>query len=117
MNIALLWGTLSSDPVERTLPSGTRVLNYEVTTQGGEGPAGSAPVAWFDPPRRLPAVAKGDEVVVIGEVRRRFFRTATGVTASRTEVVADKVMPAKPIARVERVLEATARRLAEGSVG
>src|SRR5262245_64649841 len=97
MNIAVLRGTLSRDPVERTLPSGSRLVNYEVTVpDDAGGPADSAPVAWFDPPARLPAVTQGDEVVVLGRVRRRFFRTAAGVTASRTEVVAQRVVPARP---------------------
>jgi single-strand DNA-binding protein len=112
MNIAVLRGTLSSPPVERTLPSGSRLVNYEVTTPDpAGGPADTAPVAWFDPPSRLPAVGQGDEVVVLGRVRRRFFRTAAGATASRTEVVAERVVPARPAARVERVLRDTAARL------
>jgi hypothetical protein len=115
MNIALLRGTLSSDPATRTLPSGTGLVQYEVTTDDpGTGTAASAPVVWLDPPARLPRVAKGDEVVVVGHVRRRFFRTASGITASRTEVVADKVVPARPAARVERLLDAVAGRIADG---
>ena len=47
--------------------------------------------AWADAsPRR--------RVVVVGRVRRRFFR-AGGATASRTEVVADRVVPARQRAR------------------
>ena len=54
MNLAILRGTLSSDPVERVLPSGSRLLTYEVTIPAtGELPAESAPVAWLDPPARL----------------------------------------------------------------
>jgi single-strand DNA-binding protein len=112
MNIAVLRGTLSSDPVERTLPSGSRLVNYEVTTPDpAGGAADTAPVAWFDPPARLPAVGQGDDVVVLGRVRRRFFRTAGGSTASRTEVVADRVVSARPAARAERLLRDTANRL------
>lgn len=112
MNIAVLRGTLSSDPVERTLPSGSRLVNYEVTTPDpAGGAADSAPVAWFDPPARLPAVAQGDEVVVVGRVRRRFFRTAAGATGSRTEVVAERVVSARPAARVERLLADAATTL------
>jgi single-strand DNA-binding protein len=117
MNLTLLWGTLSSDPVERTLPSGTRMVTYEVTTEAATGPATSAPVAWFDPPARLPRLAQGDEVVVLGHVRRRFFRTGAGTTASRTEVVADRVVPSRPAARVERVLAEAHDRLATVATG
>ncbi|NLD77781.1 MAG: single-stranded DNA-binding protein [Acidimicrobiales bacterium] len=93
MNVVILRGTLSSDPVERVLPSGTSLVQYEVTTRVAEGPAASVPVAWFDPPAAASSFAAGVEVVVTGQVRRRFFR-AGGSTASRTEVVAHSVVPA-----------------------
>jgi len=93
MNVVILRGTLSSDPVERVLPSGTSLVQYEVTTRVAEGPAASVPVAWFDPPAAASSFAAGAEVVVTGQVRRRFFR-AGGSTASRTEVVAHSVVPA-----------------------
>jgi single-strand DNA-binding protein len=112
MNITILRGTLSSAPTERVLPSGSRLVTYEVTTADPDGGgADSAPVAWFDPPARLPSVDRGDEVVVVGRVRRRFFRTAGGATASRTEVVADRVLAARPAARVDRVLSDVAARV------
>ncbi len=90
MNIVLLRGTLSSDPVTRVLPSEQRVCSLEVTTRPVSGPASSAPVAWMDPPDCVGFV-KGDEVVVTGVVHRRFFRTPTGMQ-SRTEVVAAQVL-------------------------
>jgi single-strand DNA-binding protein len=109
MNLAILRGTLSSDPVERVLPSGSRLLTYEVTVPAsGDAAAESVPVAWLDPPARVPALAAGDEVVVVGRVRRRFFR-AGGATASRTEVVAEAVVPTRSAARVTTV---TARAIA-----
>lgn len=50
----------------------------------------SVPVAWFDPPPTAePQI--GEELVVRGTVRRRFFRTS-GATQSRTEVVAAEVV-------------------------
>lgn len=85
MNIVVLRGVLSSDPRTRTLPSGDTLVSYEVTTDADDGRI-SVPVVVFSP-RRSPSVAKGDEVVVTGSVRRRFFRAGT-VTTSRTEVVA-----------------------------
>ena len=45
----------------------------------------------------------GDEVVVVGRARRRFFR-AGGATASRTEVVAAQVCPVRAPARVRAAL-------------
>lgn len=72
MNITVLHGTLSSEPKHRLLPSGDELITYEVTTELADE-AASVPVAWLRP-SRPPAVATGDAVVVIGHVRRRFFR-------------------------------------------
>ena len=73
------------------------------------------PVAWFDPAggllRRLDA---GVELVVIGRVRRRFFRAAAS-TASATEVVADQVVLATQRKRAERLLGTVGARLAADS--
>ena len=89
MNITALHGTFSSEPKHRLLPSGDELITYEVTTELADG-AASVPVAWLRPsgPR---TVATGDAVVVIGHVRRRFFR-AVSVAASCTEVVASTVL-------------------------
>ncbi len=93
-NVVLLRGRLSSDPRPKQMPSGDEMISYEVTTDLPDGRA-SVPVVWFSP-RRPPAVGEGDEVVVVGFVRRRFFRFAGGAS-SRTEVVADTV--ARPTTR------------------
>lgn len=114
LNVVVLVGTLSSDPVERELPSGDVLVGYEVTSRCGESaPATSVPVVWFAPPTRRPRVGAGDRVVVIGHVRRRFFR-AGGATASRTEVVATRVGRAGAAARTSaaRVVADAARSLA-----
>ena len=88
LDLAVIVGTLSSEPVEQTLPSGSVLLRYEVTVRD-RTPADTVPVCWMDP-RRPPAFAVGDRVVVVGRVRRRFFR-AGGATRSATEVVAASV--------------------------
>lgn len=110
MNVVVLIGTLSRDPQEVSLPSGDRLVQFEVTTRSGERPADSAPVVWFDPPAAALALGAGDDVVVRGRVRRRFFR-AGGFTQSRTEVVADKVIPARQAKRSRGVVEQTAAEL------
>ena len=84
MNHVILEGTLSSAPRESTLPSGTVVVNWEVTTSVA-GKAQSVPVQWDQLTKALRRIQKGDSVVVTGSVRRRFFR-AGAATASRTEV-------------------------------
>ncbi len=89
MNVVVLHGTLSSDPVTRTLTSGSVLVSLELTTLV-DGASVSVPVAWFDPPAEVTWEA-GDTLLVTGTVRRRFFR-AGGLTQSRTEVVAAEVI-------------------------
>lgn len=100
-NLVVLRGVLSREPELRALPSGSTLVAYELTVRA-EGPAAaraeSVPVCWFDPPATATRFAAGTDVVVVGRVRRRFFR-AGGATASRTEVVADRVLPARAAAR------------------
>lgn len=103
MNVVILRGILSSEPRERTLPSGTNVLSWEVTTRS-EGRAQSVPVEWHDPPNPVLEFGDGDEVVVLGSVRRRFFRAA-GATVSRTEVLAERATKASRRAGVARLVE------------
>jgi single-strand DNA-binding protein len=114
MNVVVLRGTLSSEPVDRHLASGSTIWSLEVTTRTPEGTF-SAPVAWLDPPHP-PRVAAGDDVVVVGQVRRRFFR-AGGVTQSRTEVVAAAVVPAKRAAEVRKAIARARNALADEAVG
>ncbi len=89
-NLAVLRGIVTSEPKVRKLPSGTVVTNLEVTTRT-ESLTASVPVVVHE---RDVAVGAGDDVVVIGHVRRRFFRVG-GITQSRTEVVAERVVPAR----------------------
>jgi hypothetical protein len=71
----------------------------------------AVPVAWADPrPSDLARVGEGIDIVVIGTVRRRFFRVA-GATQSRTEVVADAVIPARRRKQVDAVLRTAAEGL------
>ena len=108
MNIVVLYGTLSKNPEERELPSGDRLVSYEVTVRPAEGRAESVPVVWSDGPASAVALPAGTEVMVVGRVRRRYFRSG-GATQSRTEVVASTVL-SKPTKRrvaslVDQVLE------------
>lgn len=111
MNLVVLRGTLSRPPEARDLRSGDLLVTYEVTVAGRDGgPATSVPVVWFAPPAGAAAadLPADEEVVVVGRVRRRFFQ-AGGSTQSRTEVVADRVLPARRAKTAERlVLDALA---------
>src|SRR3954471_21965809 len=99
-NVVLLRGRVSSEPRVRELPSGSAIVNLEVTTTVDEG-AVAAPVAVEAATLEC---AAGDDVVVVGTVRRRFFR-AGGVTQSRTEVLADKVVRATRARAAQKLVE------------
>lgn len=86
-NIAILVGTLSRPAEHRTLPSGDHLLVLDLSVRPLDGAAESVPVAWPDGASSATGWPVGSEVLVVGRVRRRFFR-AGGVTQSRTEVVA-----------------------------
>jgi single-strand DNA-binding protein len=90
LNFALLRGRLSSPVDQRTLPSGATLATLQITTRPDDGPAVSVPVAWFDPPAWAADLEPDDDVIVLGTVKRRFFR-AGGATASRVEVLAESV--------------------------
>lgn len=105
MNVVILQGHLSRAPATKTLPSGDDLVTFEVTVApSAPGRAESVPVSWFAAPRRAAALEPGAEVVVTGRVRRRFFSTG-GATASRTEVVADAVVPVRQRARVAKLVD------------
>lgn len=108
-NLSLLIGTLSRAPEHRSLPSGDGVLTLELTVRPPDGPAESVPAAWHGAPAAAAAWGPGEELLVIGRVRRRFFR-AGGATQSRTEVV---VASAVPVRRAAAARKAIRRALAD----
>lgn len=96
-NEVRLVGTVSADAEVRTLPSGDELclvrvvvprLPVRVRADGRKSPSVDVVdcAAWDARPRRSVASWRaGDEVQVVGALRRRFFR-AGGQTASRVEV-------------------------------
>lgn len=109
-NLAVLVGSLSSDPVRRELPSGEHLASFEVTVPRAGDRAESVPVVWFNAPGLIDRLAAGDWVAVVGRVRRRFFRAAA-TTQSRTEVVAERLVPVTRRADVDRLLGRARDRL------
>ncbi len=94
-----------------------RVLGLELTVRRPDAArAESVPVVWRDAPPAAAALVAGDEVVVVGHVARRFFR-AGGATQSRTEVVAEVVLPARQGRRIQAALERAAGELSAGGGG
>ena len=109
MNIVLLQGTLSSDPVVRTLASGSTLWSLELTTVV-DGVNVSVPVAWFDPPASAAQWVAGNALLVSGTVRRRFYRSG-GITQSRTEVVATEVVALSRRKQVRAIIARTGAAL------
>jgi single-strand DNA-binding protein len=109
LNLAVVRGPLSSAPDLRTLPSGTEVANLAVRTPV-DGTATSVPITLWDPPAWIAALAEGDELLVLGVIRRRFYR-AGAATGSRVDVEASFV--ARP---GKRQLGAFTRRI-QASLG
>jgi single-strand DNA-binding protein len=101
LNVAILRGVCSSPADVRVLPSTQVLAQLQVTTRL-DGRAMSVPVAVLDPPAWVEDLDAGDEVVVVGHVRRRFFR-ATGTTASRVEIEAEIVARARDRRRMRTV--------------
>ena len=109
MNVAVVEGTLSSSPRVRVLPSGAEAVQWEVTTRA-DGAAQSVPVQWLDPPAAVRRCREGDEVLVLGTVRRRFYR-AEGATVSRTELAAERMVRASNAKGRVRLLNKVAEAL------
>ena len=104
-NIVILRGRLSRMPEHRVLASGSVLLTADLTICPIEGSSETVPVVWFDPPAQALRLDDGDDVVAIGRVRRRFFRSA-GATLSRTEVVASSITTARSSARIRAAVAA-----------
>jgi single-strand DNA-binding protein len=117
MNIVVLRGSLSRPAERRELQSGSVLVSYEVTVRRTDDErADTVPVVWFDPPASAGDLDIGEEVVVTGRVRRRFFR-AGGYTQSRTEVVADVVVPARRRKRAADAIDAAlAQAIGDGGI-
>jgi single-strand DNA-binding protein len=116
VNVVVLQGRLARPAEERVLPSGDRLVGYDVTVGGPDGRNETVPVVWFAAPASAAGLDVDTEVVVVGRVRRRFFR-ANGATASRTEVVAEVVLRAGNGKRVTAARREAAARVAGDPVG
>ena len=113
MNIAVVTGHLSRPPERRALSSGEEHVGFEVAVERPDGRAETVPVVWPSAPPSATELEVGAAVVVVGRVRRRFYR-AGGGTQSRTEVVADRVVPARQAAAVRRLVGEAADALVAG---
>jgi single-strand DNA-binding protein len=115
LNVVVLHGRLTRPTELRLLPSGDRLAALELSVARSEGKAESVPVVWPEPPAAVADLEVDHLVVVVGRVRRRFFR-AGGQTQSRTEVVADRVVPARHARRARTAVAEAAARLEAAEV-
>lgn len=103
LNIAAALGTITNDPVVRELPSGSALLSMSVTVRSSTSASTSLPIVWFDPPAKAQRLKKGDHVLAVGRLSRRFFR-AGGSTQSRTELVAERIETTRAKVACRRML-------------
>jgi single-strand DNA-binding protein len=90
VNVVVLAGTVAADPVERQLPSGDAVTELRLSVpEAGKRLLPLPVAAWHKTvgKRALNEISKGDDVLVYGQLARRFYRSGAGAR-SLTEVVA-----------------------------
>ena len=109
-NVVALVGRLTRPAEERELPSGDRLLGLDLTVDRPDDKAESVPVVWPAGPASVLDWQPGELIVVVGRVRRRFFRSG-GSTQSRTEVVAELAAPARHNKRARAAIDLVLGRL------
>ena len=87
VNLVVVHGECSRPSDVRELESGTRLASLALRVPSDEGAATSVPVTVWSPPTWVEDLDVGDEVVVLGAVRRRFYKTGAG-TGARVDVEA-----------------------------
>jgi single-stranded DNA-binding protein len=98
VNVVVLAGTVAAEPVRRRLPSGDEVTELRVSVPEAGRRLLPLPVAvWEGATGRdeLDRIAKGDPVLVHGQLVRRFYRSGSGAR-SLTEVVAQGIRKLEP---------------------
>ena len=111
-NIVVLIGRLTRPVQLRQLPSGDVLAEYQLTVLRPGQKAESVPVVLEKPPASATDYGVDLEIVVVGRVRRRFFTTG-GRTESRTEVVADSVLPVRQVKKVRTALASVCAQIEE----
>ncbi len=88
-NLVMVVGRVRVDPVLRAAPNEEVLLTFDLVSGTGTERR-TVPVSWQGRAARVPRVAVDDEIMVLGTVQRRFFRTG-GVTANTVDVRAERV--------------------------
>jgi single-strand DNA-binding protein len=116
INLVALGGHLARPAQQRVLPSGSLVVNMELTVRRGEERAETVPLSWPDAPAWASTLDAEAAVVVVGRVRRRFFK-AGGATQSRTEVVVAAMVPLSSTKRARAVLAKASAEIEAAAAG
>ena len=99
VNVVFLAGTVAADPVDRQLPSGDEVTELRVSVpEAGKRLLPLPVAAWHKTAgikRALKDIAKGDDVLVHGQLARRFYRNGAGAR-SVMEVIASGIKKLQP---------------------
>jgi single-strand DNA-binding protein len=99
VNVVVLAGTIAAEPVVREMPSGDQVTEFRVAVPETGRRLLPLPVAAWHATvgkRSLKGIAKGDEVLIHGQLVRRFYRSGAGAR-SLTEVVATGIKKLEPL--------------------
>ncbi len=105
--MAVAVGTVTREPEVRLLADGSTIVELDVKVVEEGGVTSTVPVSW---PGGVVRFGAGDDVVVVGRVRRRFWNAGGGPT-SRTDLLADVVVPAHPAKRATGALAAAVERV------
>jgi single-stranded DNA-binding protein len=108
VNIVILVGDVTSPLVTRTLANGDVVSTFDIATNTDIGRV-SVPISVVG---ECDHASVGSELCIVGFARRRFFRSGTSVT-SRTEVVAESVIPIRRRAQVRKATDRVLANLSE----
>ena len=112
VNVCIIQGRLTRPPEQRVVGSGRPLVTYEVSVDRPEGGTESVPVVWEAAPAVAVDLDVDVEVVVVGRVRRRWFRSG-GATQSRTEVVAERVVLARHTKRTRSAVDQALAEVAD----
>lgn len=100
INLVALVGTMHGPARLRVLASGEQVVNLDLRVQPEGAKAQTLPVSWFEAPTRALDINEGDELVVVGRMRRQWFSGKSNFT----DVMAEAVVPVRSKAKARKAL-------------
>jgi len=100
-NVALVKGRLVAAPTVRVVDRHQRATTFDLATQV-RGRRVVVPVVAIN--LELPVIKVGDEVTVLGHVRRRFFRVGPR-TQSITELLVEHIATSTSRARLDKIFD------------